>query len=95
MGLGDVKFMAAIGTFLGWKAVIFSLMLSSLIGSFVGVTLIVIGKHAWSLRSSYGPTGLTSFGEASREEDGGRSLNSRLRSLCALGSARQGNYPIS
>ena len=55
MGLGDVKFMASIGAFLGWKAVIFSLMLSSLIGSFVGVTLIVIGKRAWSSRLPYGP----------------------------------------
>jgi leader peptidase (prepilin peptidase)/N-methyltransferase len=55
MGLGDVKFMAAIGAFLGWKAVIFSLMLSSLIGSAVGVTLIVIGKRAWSSRLPYGP----------------------------------------
>jgi len=55
MGLGDVKFMAAIGAFLGWKAVIFSLMLSSLIGSVVGVGLIVIGKRAWSSRLPYGP----------------------------------------
>src|SRR5207253_10012183 len=44
MGLGDVKFMAAIGAFLGWKAVIFSLMVSSVIGSLVGVTLIVLRK---------------------------------------------------
>jgi leader peptidase (prepilin peptidase)/N-methyltransferase len=55
MGLGDVKFMAAIGAFLGWKAVIFSLMVSSLIGSVVGVSLIVVGKRAWSSRLPYGP----------------------------------------
>jgi leader peptidase (prepilin peptidase)/N-methyltransferase len=55
MGLGDVKFMGAIGAFLGWKAVIFSLMVSSLIGSVVGVGLIVVGKRAWSSRLPYGP----------------------------------------
>lgn len=55
MGLGDVKFMAAIGAFLGWKAVIFSLMISSMIGSVVGVTLILLRRHAWSSRLPYGP----------------------------------------
>jgi leader peptidase (prepilin peptidase) / N-methyltransferase len=55
MGLGDVKFMAAIGAFLGWKAVIFSLMISSMIGALVGVTLILMRKQAWSSRLPYGP----------------------------------------
>ena len=55
MGLGDVKFMAAIGAFLGWKGVVFSLMLSSMIGSVVGVTLIVLHKREWSSRLPYGP----------------------------------------
>jgi leader peptidase (prepilin peptidase)/N-methyltransferase len=55
MGLGDVKFMAAIGAFLGWQATIFSLMVSSLIGSVVGVTLIVLGRREWSSRLPYGP----------------------------------------
>ncbi|MGO8925651.1 MAG: prepilin peptidase [Limisphaerales bacterium] len=55
MGLGDVKFMGAIGAFLGWKAVVFSLMLSSMIGSVVGVTLIVLRKREWSSRLPYGP----------------------------------------
>jgi leader peptidase (prepilin peptidase) / N-methyltransferase len=55
MGLGDVKFMAAIGAFLGWQAVIFSLMVSSMIGSVVGLTLIALRKQAWSSRLPYGP----------------------------------------
>lgn len=55
MGLGDVKFMAAIGAFLGWPAVIFSLMGSSIIGSCVGVVLIALRRAAWSGRLPYGP----------------------------------------
>ncbi|MCW5553541.1 MAG: prepilin peptidase [Verrucomicrobiae bacterium] len=55
MGLGDVKFMAAIGAFLGWQAVVFSLVISSLIGSLVGVALIVMRRREWSSRLPYGP----------------------------------------
>jgi leader peptidase (prepilin peptidase)/N-methyltransferase len=55
MGLGDVKFMAAIGAFLGWQAVVFCLMLSSMIGSTVGVTLILLRRRQWSSRLPYGP----------------------------------------
>src|SRR5467141_3968216 len=45
MGLGDVKFMAAIGAFLRWKAVIFSLVISSLMGALVGMALILTRKR--------------------------------------------------
>jgi leader peptidase (prepilin peptidase)/N-methyltransferase len=55
MGFGDVKFMAAIGAFLGWQATIFSLMVSSMIGAAVGVALIVLRKQQWSSRLPYGP----------------------------------------
>jgi len=55
MGLGDVKFMACIGAFLGWQATLFSLGVSSLIAAAVGVTLIVLGKREWSSRLPYGP----------------------------------------
>ena len=55
MGFGDVKFMGAIGAFLGWQAVLFSLMVSSIIGSFVGLGLILMGKREWSSRLPYGP----------------------------------------
>jgi leader peptidase (prepilin peptidase)/N-methyltransferase len=55
MGLGDVKFMGAIGAFIGWYGVLFSLTLSALIGSLVGLTLIALRKRAWSSRIPYGP----------------------------------------
>jgi len=55
MGFGDVKFMGAIGAFLGWQSVIFSLMVSSVIGSVVGIALIVARKREWSSRLPYGP----------------------------------------
>src|SRR5580692_11283275 len=55
MGLGDVKFMAMIGAFLGWQAIFFSLMVSSIIGSVVGVALIAARKREWSSRLPYGP----------------------------------------
>ena len=55
MGLGDVKFMGAIGAFLGAQAVFFSLMVSSIIGSIVGIALIALRKREWSSRLPYGP----------------------------------------
>jgi leader peptidase (prepilin peptidase)/N-methyltransferase len=55
MGLGDVKFMAAIGAFLGWPAVFFSLALSSVIGSLAGLALVLLRKRDWSARLPYGP----------------------------------------
>jgi leader peptidase (prepilin peptidase)/N-methyltransferase len=55
MGLGDVKFMAAIGAFLGWQAVVFTLMLSSIVGATYGLSMIALKKQEWSGRLYYGP----------------------------------------
>jgi len=55
MGFGDVKFMAAIGAFLGWQAVIFSLMVSAVIGTAVSLGAIAIRRAEWSTRIPYGP----------------------------------------
>ncbi len=44
MGMGDVKMLAMIGAFLGWKAVLVTLALSSMTGALVGVVLLVSQK---------------------------------------------------
>lgn len=55
MGLGDVKFMGAIGAFLGWPATVFALLLSSMLGGMVGLGLITLRRREWSSRIPYGP----------------------------------------
>jgi len=55
MGPADATFMAAIGAFLGWPAVLFSLAASSFLGSVVGGTAILLKKRDWSSRIPYGP----------------------------------------
>ena len=41
MGGGDIKLLAMIGAFLGWSSTLFTILVSSVIGSMVGVALMV------------------------------------------------------
>jgi len=41
LGMGDVKMLAMIGAFVGWKLTLITLMMASFAGSFVGILLIV------------------------------------------------------
>jgi leader peptidase (prepilin peptidase)/N-methyltransferase len=55
MGRGDLKFLAAIGAFLGWRAVLFSVFAGSLLGSLVGLATMLVGKRVWSAKLPFGP----------------------------------------
>ena len=44
MGFGDVKMLAMIGAFLGWKLMLLTLVLSSFLGSIVGVAMIALKR---------------------------------------------------
>jgi leader peptidase (prepilin peptidase)/N-methyltransferase len=44
MGFGDVKMLAMIGAFLGWKLMLLTLVLSSFVGSIVGVAMIASNR---------------------------------------------------
>ena len=55
MGRGDLKFLAAIGAFLGWRAVLFSLFAGSLLGSVIGLVTLIVGKPVWSAKLPFGP----------------------------------------
>jgi leader peptidase (prepilin peptidase)/N-methyltransferase len=55
MGGGDVKLLAMIGAFLGWKAVILTILLSSLIGSIVGIAVILWKGRDFKYAIPFGP----------------------------------------
>jgi leader peptidase (prepilin peptidase) / N-methyltransferase len=44
MGFGDVKMLAMIGAFLGWKLMLLTLVLSSFLGSIIGVGMIAFNR---------------------------------------------------
>lgn len=55
MGRGDLKFLAAIGAFLGWRGALFSIFAGSVIGSLVGLGTLIIGRRVWSAKLPFGP----------------------------------------
>jgi leader peptidase (prepilin peptidase) / N-methyltransferase len=54
MGGGDVKMLAMIGAFLGWKLVLVTLILSSVAGSVIGLLVIAIRRGGMKYALPYG-----------------------------------------
>jgi leader peptidase (prepilin peptidase)/N-methyltransferase len=55
MGHGDFKLLAMLGAWLGWQALPLIIILSSLVGSLVGICLILFKSHAKSQPIPFGP----------------------------------------
>lgn len=55
MGYGDFKLLAAIGAWLGWQMLPLVILLSSLVGAVVGITLIVAARHGRNIPIPFGP----------------------------------------
>jgi leader peptidase (prepilin peptidase) / N-methyltransferase len=55
MGYGDFKLLAALGAWLGWKMLPIIILLSSLVGAVVGVSLILFAKHGRNNPIPFGP----------------------------------------
>lgn len=55
MGGGDIKLLAMLGAFLGWKAVLPVIFVASLVGSLIGVPLMLLQKGDTKLAIPFGP----------------------------------------
>ena len=54
LGMGDVKMLAMIGAFLGWKLTLLTLMMASIGGTVIGVSLIATGRGTMKYALPFG-----------------------------------------
>jgi leader peptidase (prepilin peptidase)/N-methyltransferase len=55
MGGGDIKLLGMIGTFIGWKGVIFTIFAASLTGTFVGIIVMLLKGKNLKFAIPFGP----------------------------------------
>ena len=55
MGYGDFKLLGALGAWLGWQALPTVILLSSLVGAVIGISLVVFRKHDRQVPLPFGP----------------------------------------
>lgn len=54
MGMGDVKMIGMVGAFVGWKGVLLTVFLGSLVGSVVGLSLMKLKGKEWDYALPFG-----------------------------------------
>ena len=52
--MGDVKMLAMIGAFVGWKLTLVTLMMASFAGSLIGLLLILMGRGSMKYALPFG-----------------------------------------
>ncbi len=55
IGGGDIKLLGMIGAFLGWKSILWILMLSSFLGSLIGIFLMLFKRLGFKSEIPFGP----------------------------------------
>jgi leader peptidase (prepilin peptidase) / N-methyltransferase len=55
MGYGDFKLLALLGAWLGWQSLPAIILLSSLVGALMGITLIIFSRHDRNTAIPFGP----------------------------------------
>ena len=55
MGGGDIKLLAMLGAFLGWKAILPIVFIASLVGSLIGVPVMLLQKSGKKMAIPFGP----------------------------------------
>jgi len=55
MGYGDFKLLAALGAWLGWQMLPTIILLSSVVGAVVGITLIIVARRGRNVPIPFGP----------------------------------------
>jgi leader peptidase (prepilin peptidase) / N-methyltransferase len=55
MGYGDFKLLAALGAWFGWQAIPAIILLASVVGAVVGISLMVFARHGRDIPIPFGP----------------------------------------
>ena len=55
MGGGDIKLLAMMGGLVGWQGVVFTIFVSSLVGTLAGLAIMVQSRKGMKLAVPFGP----------------------------------------